>query len=63
MKFNFASPHSQQIATVMSQTNQVRTYYFSLTLTISFQSCFYLLSDIRTNNLYVFIMDLTQWDQ
>jgi len=63
MQFNCAPPDSQNIATVMNQTNQVRKYYFTLILTISFQSCLDLISDIRINILYVFIMDLTLGDQ
>ena len=59
MKCNGASPYSQNIAIVMSQKNQVRTYYFTFILTISFQSCLDLIPDIRTNILHVFIKDLT----
>jgi hypothetical protein len=63
MQFNGASPYSQNIAIVMSETNQVRKYYFTFILIVSFQSCLDLTSDIRTNILYVFITDLTLGDQ
>jgi hypothetical protein len=63
MKFNGASTYSQKIANLMSQTNQVHTHYFKLTLTISFQSSLDLVSGIRTTIMYVLIVDLTLGDQ